>query len=482
MASASIITQKMNSVAEEVLKNPIEFAPAKGAEQSNEKPDNYIKIVPKTPIAEATKNKEKGNEKSPSVGSFYDINEINEDRGCREKSRIVKSWKQVKKPPVGLLNRGVTCYMNSAIQVIFHIPAMAHYLQELTQTPSSAVARNSVSMELAALYQRCIDENSKKKYVYPSKLISRLFDINCMMSEWDQEDSHEYFMSLINRLQEDSTPKGSKLNTSIIHEILGGALTQKVECQNCNEVSTTQQDFMDLPISFSSWEQQNKRSYTVERSIKEYFSPEIIKPDEKKGGKESGYNCEKCKQISSARKEWRIDDAPEYLTVHIKRFAYADTHSKKVKDAIAYPMDLDLTQYSIKQTEPVVYRLNSVLVHEGRTVASGHYIAYCRQPNGKWAEYDDECVRSVPMETVLNQSSAYMLVYSRLLPKKSKNNATNEDYSELNGNNKRPHRDSDDDSDDDDDDKPANGIDGNDAIDKIFSAAAFADNKRSKKN
>ena len=29
-----------------------------------------------------------------------------------------------------------------------------------------------------------------------------------MMSEWQQEDSHEYYMSLISRLQEDSTPKG----------------------------------------------------------------------------------------------------------------------------------------------------------------------------------------------------------------------------------------------------------------------------------
>ena len=36
-----------------------------------------------------------------------------------------------KKPPVGLLNHGVTCYMNSAIQSIIHIPAMQHYLNDV---------------------------------------------------------------------------------------------------------------------------------------------------------------------------------------------------------------------------------------------------------------------------------------------------------------------------------------------------------------
>lgn len=459
MASASVIAQQqLNSAAEEVLKNPIEFVAAKNPEQSNERPANYIKIVPEggkqangsvastattsPPSATATATSEGQSED----GGFYDVNEKEDDTGSRQKSRIVKSWSSaLKRTPVGLLNRGVTCYMNSAIQVIFHLPAMAQYLHDLAQGKySDSVLRSTVSMELAQLHQRCVDEkSSRKKHVYPARLISRLFDINCMMSEWEQEDSHEYFMSLINRLQEDSTPKGVKLNASIIHEILGGTLTQKVKCQNCNEVSTTQQDFMDLSISFSSWESKNRRPYTVERSIKEYFMPEVIEAE--KDNKESGYSCEKCKQLSSARKEWRIQDAPEYLTVHIKRFAYADKHSKKVKDAIKYPLDLDLTKFSVGNNGvPIMYRLVAVLVHEGRTVTSGHYTAYCRQPNGKWAEYDDECVRTVSPQTVLNQSSAYMLVYSRLLQKPETLRA--KPVPKLTSSHKRQHSEDDDDA------------------------------------
>ena len=46
---------------------------------------------------------------------------------------ITRIWRELanKKPPVGLLNHGVTCYMNSAIQSIIHIPAMQHYLNDV---------------------------------------------------------------------------------------------------------------------------------------------------------------------------------------------------------------------------------------------------------------------------------------------------------------------------------------------------------------
>ena len=67
----------------------------------------------------------------PLEVSYYDINEYEDDRGSNN-SRIYKNWRELanKKPPVGLLNHGVTCYMNSAIQSIIHIPAMQHYLND----------------------------------------------------------------------------------------------------------------------------------------------------------------------------------------------------------------------------------------------------------------------------------------------------------------------------------------------------------------
>jgi ubiquitin carboxyl-terminal hydrolase 10 len=329
----------------------------------------------------------------------------------KEPLRIKKAWDDITRAPLGLDNRGVTCYMNAAIQAIIHVPAMAHYLQALYKgNHKQAVSQSSVSHDFAHLYNRLTGEGTKRKSVYPGKLIRRLDDINCMMSEWQQEDSHEYFMSLMGRLQEDTVPKGQKLNSSIIHDIFGGNINQKVTCQNCSHISTTHQDFYDLPVSFSARERREGRRFTLEGSIKDFFSPELIKPDAKHN---SGYQCDKCKRVTRATKRNMINDAPEYLAVHIKRFKFQGSSSQKLKEPMAYPLELDLSAYSVKN-EQIHYRLDSVIVHEGRHVSSGHYIALCRQPNGTWAEYDDETIRPISEKFALKQESAYMLMYSRV--------------------------------------------------------------------
>lgn len=361
--------------------------------------------------SESAPNTTPSNQKSSDSSSateFYDINENPNDHGTRQNSTILKSWNQVRNNPGGLVNKGVTCYMNAAVQALVHVPAMAHYLSDVSLGKyKSTISPKSVTFDLAMLFRQLMD----KRQVYPSKLIRRLEDINCMMSAWNMEDSHEYFMSLMSRVQEDGVPAGQKLNTSIMHNIFGGNVSQKVTCKECGHVSTTLQDLYDLPVSFSS----KRRRYRLEDSIKDFFSPESIKYDTKS---KSGYDCDKCKKQTDAVKVSKINDAPEYLAVHIKRFEFEGTHSRKLKDQMKYPAELDLSEFSVNNKDNALkYKLISVVIHHGRSVNSGHYVALCRQPNGSWTEYDDEELRSLSEKEVLDQDSAYMLVYSKLTPK-----------------------------------------------------------------
>lgn len=342
--------------------------------------------------------------------SFFDVNENPRDRGSRPPHRILKSWPKQTKQLCGLENQGVTCYQNAAVQAILHLPAIGQYLTEVLQHKHPKVSPQSVTYVLAELFKKLQD---KKNSVFPSKLLRRLEDINPLLNEWQQEDSHEYFMSLISRLQEDSVPKGEKLRDSIIHDIFGGSVEQRVLCQRCKHVSTTSQDFYDLPVSFSAKEQSN---HTLLQSIKDFFSPETI---EGKGKGTSGYQCENCKHQTKATKQIAINEAPEYLTVHIKRFKMDNGSSKKVKENLAYPINMDLTEFETdKQLGPLKYKLVAVIMHEGRTVSSGHYIAFARQPNNQWMEYDDDFVKKVPESEIESNSSAYILIYSRLLLKR----------------------------------------------------------------
>lgn len=439
-------------------------------------------------------------QESESLQDFYEINENSNDRGSNGSTRIYKSWRELSnRKPVGLLNHGVTCYMNSAIQAMLHIPAMQHYLDDIHNGKYKKVLKpRSVSHVLSELSRRMwgLEDGSgnssspnKKsgaapKFINPKKIIQRLDDINCMMSEWQQEDSHEYYMSLMSRLQEDSTPSGAKLNLSILYDIFGGLLHQSVTCKNCGSISNTKQEFYDLSLGLnkkrnnsSSAEAQttetlskpelqaqnnnsaypasdkltnnnihNKVSdynnndnsntntnnnsnnnistnsgtnhalqkYSIEKSIKDFFSSELIKID--KLDPSSGYVCENCKQRTNAVKISTIDRAPETLTVHLKRFKFNGNSSSKMKQPVSYPKYLDLSQFSTSHS-PTKYQLTSVIVHEGRSILSGHYVAHCLQPDGSWANYDDEYINKINEREALKDPSAYFLVYTRLTHK-----------------------------------------------------------------
>lgn len=408
------------------------------------------------------------------ISNFYEFNENVNDTGSNASSQIVKNWGphlSVLKPR-GLLNHGVTCYTNAAVQAMVHIPAIQHYLFDILRCKyDETIAKDSVSYILAETSKKMWmpqDKSKKKKkapyHINPKKLISRLDDINCMMSEWQQEDSHEYFMSLMSRLQEDSVPKGHKLTESIIYDIFGGLLKQEVTCKSCGSISKTEQPFYDLSLHLKgkkklshpqdSEDSNNKasnsnsvdvnaltksastdalsvenlkkegqdqqapaRRFSIEKSIKDFFNPELIKVDKE----QKGYVCEKCHKTTNAMKHNSILRAPETLLIHLKKFRFNGTSSSKMKQAVSYPMFLDLTEYCEPDENnyilPVKYQLTTVVVHEGRSLSSGHYIVHCKQPDGSWATYDDEYINKITERDVLKEPNAYYLLYTRLTPK-----------------------------------------------------------------
>ncbi|CAI4049676.1 ubiquitin-specific protease UBP10 SKDI_14G1400 [Saccharomyces kudriavzevii IFO 1802] len=412
-----------------------------------------------------------------NLSNFYQFNENANDHGSLNSTRVIKNWGDqfTNLKPRGLLNHGVTCYTNAAVQAMLHIPAIQHYLFDvLLGKYDSTISKNSVSYTLAETSKKMwlplsknYKKNSPASYINPKHLISRLDDINCMMSEWQQEDSHEYFMSLMSRLQEDSVPKGHKLIESIIYDIFGGLLKQIVTCKSCGSTSKTEQPFYDLSLHLKGkrrldsnpdlLEDNNSstsaacsstnsnttiaqsssshsvsanihnatpdaavndlnsvnRRFSIEKSIRDFFNPELIKVDKE----QKGYVCEKCHKTTNAVKHNSILRAPETLLVHLKKFRFNGTSSSKMKQAVSYPMFLDLTEYCDDKDLPVKYQLLSVVVHEGRSLSSGHYIAHCKQPDGNWATYDDEYINKISERDVLKEPNAYYLLYTRLTPK-----------------------------------------------------------------
>lgn len=387
----------------QIKEKPISFVRAKNPEPVAIKPASYVLIKPrqKEESDEDDAESANANNSASSTPSFIPLS-ASSDPGSRTPSKIAKAWKKGTANPAGLINQGVTCYMNSAVQLLMHMPAMSNYLAEILQTKQFS---GSVSQVFAQLHGKLY---GGKKSIFPRQLINRLDDINCMMSEWNQEDAHEYFMSLMSRLQEDSTPKGAKLNSSIIYDMFGGNLEQVVVCGGCGNESVTQQDFYDLSVNLD--EKKSEGRISLKRCITRFFEEEQIQ-------KKDGYKCDECKKTTSAKKTSRINEFPEHLVVHVKRFKFVNDQPRKMGAPLDYPPELDLGHYSRDRKAGVVpYKLIGVIAHCGRTTGSGHYIAHVRQPNGKWATYDDDLIEPLSEKKALKEEDAYMLMYQKLTP------------------------------------------------------------------
>lgn len=101
--------------------------------------------------------------------------------------------------------------------------------------------------------------------------------------------------------------------------------------------------------------------------------------------------------------------------VHLKRF---DNKQRKIKNFIEYDKEIDLNNFSLssvnKNKEKTYYRLNSILVHEGSSIYSGHYYCYVRVSDNNWYCFNDDSVRKVDESKVLKQTP-YLLFYEKIL-------------------------------------------------------------------
>ena len=60
-----------------------------------------------------------------------------------------------------------------------------------------------------------------------------------------------------------------------------------------------------------------------------------------------------------------------------------------------YHLELDLAPYTSLPRSDQKYDLYALIVHHGRSVSSGHYIAYVRAPSGIWWLCDDTNLKQV---------------------------------------------------------------------------------------
>ncbi|KAG9160409.1 hypothetical protein Leryth_008815 [Lithospermum erythrorhizon] len=340
--------------------------------------------------------------------------------------KVVDYWSYDSKKEtgyVGLKNQGATCYMNSLLQTLYHIPYFRKAVYHMPTTEND-IPTGSIPLALQSLFYKLQYSDTS----VATKELTKSFG-------WDTYDSFmQHDVQELNRVLSEKLEdkmKGTVVEGTI-QKLFEGHHINYIECINVDYKSTRKESFYDLQLDV-------KGCKDVYASFDKYVEVERLEGDNKYHAEQHG--------LQDARKGVLFTDFPPVLQLQLKRFEYdfmRDT-MVKINDRYEFPLELDLDVEDGKYLSPDAdrsvrnrYLLHSVLVHSGG-VHGGHYYAFIRPTiSDQWYKFDDERVTKEDMKRALEEqfggeeelpqtnpginntplkftkySNAYMLVYIR---------------------------------------------------------------------
>lgn len=331
----------------------------------------------------------------------------------------------------GLVNLGNTCYINSTLHIISHIPELNNYINSFLQTQNLNETNNIDIIflnEWIELYKLIWRKNviiSPNRFIRVIQTISKQKK-NILFSGFMQNDSTEFIYFIIqifhNALQESSDKitllnillnkykdtnsfttflkKCHKTEYSIIDSLF--AIYTKIniiDCENNNILSSNYENFYILDLAITK--------LSIQECLKDHFNNELMNKEN-----DNQYFCDKDNKLKDVIKCNLIYHCPDYLIIQLKRW---NQNLKKNQRIIHYDMDtLDLNEY-LDETSPFkensTYSLFGIINHSGN-VFGGHYFSFIKNFNNNWYEFNDTNVKQINNTKLLSNKN-YCFIYRR---------------------------------------------------------------------
>lgn len=232
-----------------------------------------------------------------------------------------------------------------------------------------------------------------KPVVDPGSITRNPHRLSSCLRPYQQEDAHEFLRALLSTLVMNGHNKE-------LSSLFDGLLESAVTCQSCGHTSLTRDRYMDLSLDIS-----HEYIETLPGALEEFTKTEVLDCD-------NTVLCDKCGEKQQVSKGLRLATAPSILVCHLKRFAI-DRYGRprRLNKHVKFPLQLEIGDYMslMNKATPPPYDLVGVLVHQGRSCASGHYLAYVKSGD-EWFKTNDSVVTKVDISTVMSQQ-AYILLY-----------------------------------------------------------------------
>ena len=408
----------------------------------------------------------------PSYGGVIDRDSSQNTSLSRQTSAIQqplytsRSFSHYRKlPRTGLVNFGVTCYMNATIQCLLAtIPLSMLFLDDAWRQSTVKNWKGSDGI-LPGYFANLIRSLWKDddRPVRPSSLRSFL---GRLKDEWGidrQQDAKEFFDFIVDCLHEDMnrnfdrTPlrpltdeeegvretwpiqRAAKVEwdrylhreQSFISSLFAGQHASRLRCTTCSSTSTTYEPFYSISIEIPR-SSPRRGMHDLHRCLQSYCQEERLAGEEV-------WRCPHCKREREATKQIILTRAPQFLVIHLKRFEVRKGDAKKVHTPINFPLHgLDIGEYMVRDgvprpqyqshddpatSPPYVYDCYAVMRHIGNTGNGGHYISFVKdRVRNCWRKFDDEKVTEIDPaklkgDKALQNEQAYLLFYGRSSPR-----------------------------------------------------------------
>ena len=334
----------------------------------------------------------------------------------------------------GLNNVGLTCYMNSTLQCLLHIPELTSYFfksynkfeNEYQQKIQKTESKGRISLEYNLIITN-IFGSSKEKAYSPKYFNDAISHLNPQFSKYEANDAKDLIIYLLQQMHEElnyyigekleNIPKcnqlselqafnfffqiNAKLNFSIISYLFWGIVKQITICEKCKNKLYNFQYFQYLSFPLYNFKGQ---TFNLYKGLKEYISEEILCGDNQ-------FYCQTCHSLQNARIFSKIYYTAPYLLINF------DYGKNKVynPDVFIFGEIICLTsEFLAINTSYEEYQLIAVSSHIGRSGSSGHYITFCKDTTTEdtWYKYNDSSVSKCSFEET-KKHSPYLLLYKK---------------------------------------------------------------------
>ena len=334
----------------------------------------------------------------------------------REESSFTTSF-------IGLKNLGCTCYMNSLLQVFYHI---IPFRESLLKCSCKDEKKNSLC-EVKKLFYSL--KYIKDSYYTPNSFVNN-YD-NEKLNIHQQMDVDEFFSNILDKLE--NRIKNTE-NENLIKYFFQGRLNDNLTFQDgCSHHRTNVNDFYSIQLQV-----QNKKN--IYESLDTFIEGELMNGD-------NCIFCPKCNKKYPAIKSQCFKTLPRMLVFVLKRFEFNyDTMQKiKINDYYEFPLELDLNKYTQEYIDSKdnkdkkenndkankqdnKFSLKSVVIHQGYS-EGGHYYAFIKDNlSQEWYQFNDTRVNKFDLKDLATEAfggkdseskveknrNAYLLFYEKI--------------------------------------------------------------------